>query len=69
MYLFRNINNYKDLNKKTNINNKYNVDYLYLKQNEYLDNFMKNLNINDIYINIIKLKNASHIFPIVYVLK
>ena len=43
--------------------------YLYLKKNEYLDNFMKNITDEKLYINIIKLKKtASHIFPIVYVL-
>jgi len=43
--------------------------YLYLKKNDYLDNFMKDFTDEKIYINIIKLKKtASHIFPIVYVL-
>jgi hypothetical protein len=43
--------------------------YLYLKQNNYLDNFMKDYNRDKLHINIIKLKKtASHIFPIVYVL-
>ena len=43
--------------------------YLYLKKNDYLDNFMKDFTGEKLYINIIKLKKtASHIFPIVYVL-
>lgn len=43
--------------------------YLYLKKNDYLDNFLENFKSDKIYINIIKLKKtASHIFPIVYVL-
>jgi hypothetical protein len=63
-FLIKHIFNYKGV-LHTN-GSKY---YLYLKKNEYLDNFMKDFTDNKLYINIIKLKKtASHIFPIVYVL-
>ena len=63
-YLIKHIFNYKGILHKNNSDY-----YLYLKKNDYLDNFMKNFTDEKIYINIIKLKKtASHIFPIVYVL-
>lgn len=68
-FLSKHIPNYKCI-----LHNSYNkqsqlINYLYLKKNNYLDNFMKKFSGNEIYINIIKLKkNASHTFPIVYVL-
>tara|TARA_B100001989_G_C24329877_1_gene359423 strand:+ start:258 stop:674 length:417 start_codon:yes stop_codon:yes gene_type:complete len=68
-FLTKHIPNYKCI-----LHNSYNkqfqlINYLYLKKNDYLDNFMKKFTGNEIYINIIKLKkNASHTFPIVYVL-
>lgn len=63
-FLIKHIFNYKGL-----LHNSNSGYYLYLKQNNYLDNFMKNFTDDNLYINIIKLKkNASHIFPIVYVL-
>jgi hypothetical protein len=69
VFLSKHIKNYKRI-----LHNSYDIDshltkYLYLKKNNYLDNFMKLFTSNEIYINIIKLKKtASHTFPIVYVL-
>ena len=69
-FLSKHIPNYKCI-----LHNSYNkqsqlINYLYLKKNNYLDNFMKKFTGNEIYINIIKLKKtASHTFPIVYMLK
>ena len=69
-FLSKHIPNYKCI-----LHNSYNkqsqlINYLYLKKNNYLDNFMKNFSGSEIYINIIKLKKtASHTFPIVYMLK
>lgn len=63
-FLIKNIFNYKGI-----LHEKDSEYYLYLKQNKYLDNFMKDFTDEKIYINIIKLKKtASRIFPIVYVL-
>lgn len=63
-FLIKNIFNYKGI-----LHENASEYYLYLKKNEYLDNFMKDFTDEKIYINIIKLKKtASHIFPIVYVL-
>ena len=63
-FLIKHIFNYKGI-----LHEKESEYYLYLKKNDYLDNFMKDFTDEKIYINIIKLKkNASHIFPIVYVL-
>ena len=63
-YLIKHIFNYKGILHENNSDY-----YLYLKKNDYLDNFMKNFTNEKIYINIIKLKKtASHIFPIVYIL-
>ena len=63
-FLIKNIFNYKGILHEND--SKY---YLYLKKNDYLDNFMDNFTDKKLYINIIKLKkSASHIFPIVYVL-
>ena len=63
-FLIKNIFNYKGILHENN--SEY---YLYLKKNDYLDNFMKDFTDEKLYINIIKLKKtASHIFPIVYVL-
>ena len=63
-FLIKHIFNYKGI-----LHNNDSGHYLYLKKNEYLDNFMKNFTDEKLYINIIKLKKtASHIFPIVYVL-
>jgi hypothetical protein len=63
-YLIKHIFNYKGL-----LHKKKSEHYLYLKKNEYLDNFLENFTGEKIHINIIKLKKtASHIFPIVYVL-
>ena len=63
-FLIKNIFNYKGILHENN--SEY---YLYLKKNDYLDNFMKDFRDEKLYINIIKLKKtASHIFPIVYVL-
>ena len=63
-FLTKNIFNYKGL--LHNNNSKY---YLYLKKNDYLDNFFENFTDKKIHINVIKLKKtASRIFPIVYVL-
>tara|TARA_B110000495_G_C22441869_1_gene277089 strand:+ start:24 stop:425 length:402 start_codon:yes stop_codon:yes gene_type:complete len=63
-FLIKHIFNYKGI-----LHNNNSGHYLYLKKNEYLDNFMKDFTDDKIYINIIKLKKtASHIFPIVYVL-
>ena len=62
-YLNKHIHNYKRL---VHVEGK--DHYLYLKQNNYLDDYIKNLKNNNITINIIKLKKtASHTFPIVYV--
>ena len=63
-YLSQNIHNYKRL---VHLDGK--EHYLYLKQNNYLDEYMNELTDDTIIINIIKLKKtASHTFPIVYVL-
>lgn len=63
-YLSQNIHNYKRL---VHLDGK--EHYLYLKQNNYLDEYMNELTEDTIIINIIKLKKtASHTFPIVYVL-
>jgi len=63
-FLIKNIFNYKGI-----LHEKDSEYYLYLKQNNYLDKFMKDFTDEKIYINIIKLKKtASRIFPIVYVL-
>ena len=63
-FLIKHIFNYKRILHKNN--SEY---YLFLKRNDYLDNFMKDFTDEKLYINIIKLKKtASHIFPIVYVL-
>ena len=63
-YLDYHIHNYKRLVHFEGKNN-----YLYLKRNNYLDDYIRNLKENKITINIIKLKKtASHTFPIVYVL-
>ena len=63
-YLSTFVSNYKCLLHENN--SEY---YIYLKKNDYLDSFMKELNDNELIINIIKLKKtASHTFPIVYVL-
>ena len=63
-FLIKNIFNYKGI-----LHEKESEYYLYLKKNDYLDNFMDNFTDKKLYINIIKLKkSASHIFPIVYVL-
>lgn len=63
-FLMKNIFNYKGILHEND--SEY---YLYLKKNDYLDNFMKDFRDEKLYINIIKLKKtASHIFPIVYVL-
>lgn len=63
-FLIKHIFNYKGI-----LHEKDSEYYLYLKQNKYLDNFMKDFTDEKIYINIIKLKKtASRIFPIVYVL-
>ena len=63
-YLSQNIHNYKRL---VHLDGK--DYYLYLKQNNYLDEYMNELTGDTITINIIKLKKtASHTFPIVYVL-
>jgi|TARA_B110000208_G_scaffold190551_1_gene254724 hypothetical protein len=65
-HLIKNINGYKGILQHAS-NGCY---YIYLKNNNYLDNFIKNKATDSrIHINIIKLKkNASHIFPIVYLL-
>tara|TARA_B100000900_G_C20009043_1_gene485035 strand:- start:96 stop:497 length:402 start_codon:yes stop_codon:yes gene_type:complete len=63
-FLIKHIFNYKGILHENN--SEY---YLYLKKNDYLDNFMKDFTNEKLYINIIKLKKtASYIFPIVYVL-
>jgi len=63
-HLIKHIKDYKGILHKAGTSY-----YLYLKQNNYLDNFMKDYNRDKLHINIIKLKKtASHIFPIVYVL-
>lgn len=63
-HLIKHIFNYKCI-----LHEKDSEYYLYLKKNDYLDNFMKDFTDKKLYINIIKLKKtASHIFPIVYVL-
>ena len=63
-FLIKNILNYKGI-----LHENGSEYYLYLKKNDYLDNFMKDFTDKKLYINIIKLKKtASHIFPIVYVL-
>ena len=63
-HLIKHILNYKGI-----LHEKDSEYYLYLKKNDYLDNFMKDFTDEKLYINIIKLKKtASHIFPIVYVL-
>lgn len=63
-YLIKHIFNYKGI-----LHENKSDYYLYLKKNDYLDNFMKDFTDEKLYINIIKLKKtASHIFPIVYVL-
>ena len=63
-FLIKQIFNYKGILHKKDYEY-----YLYLKKNDYLDNFMKDFTDEKIHINIIKLKKtASHIFPIVYVL-
>lgn len=63
-FLIKNIFNYNGI-----LHEKDSEYYLYLKQNKYLDNFMKDFTYEKLYINIIKLKKtASRIFPIVYVL-
>ena len=63
-YLSYHIHNYKKL-----VHHEGGDHYLYLKQNNYLDNYINGLKKDTITINIIKLKkNASHTFPIVYVL-
>lgn len=63
-FLIKHIFNYKRILHENN--SEY---YLFLKRNDYLDNFMKDFTDEKLYINIIKLKKtASHIFPIVYVL-
>jgi hypothetical protein len=72
-YLSKHINNYKSIlhtriDKNSDVESKLS-HYLFLKKNNYLDNFMKLFTGDEIYINIIKLKKtASHTFPIVYVL-
>ena len=70
-YLSNHIPNYKPLLYKQTIkiDSKEIKNYLYLKKNTYLRDFIDKLTLNEIYINIIKLKKtASHSFPIVYVL-
>lgn len=63
-YLSKHIHNYKRL-----VHLDGDEHYLYLKQNNYLDEYMNKLKDDTITINIIKLKKtASHTFPIVYVL-
>jgi len=64
-YLIKEIKGYKGILQYSGNNH-----YIYLKQNIFLDKFIKNTSDDSkIHINIIKLKkNASHIFPIVYVL-
>ena len=63
-HLSENIDNYKNMIHLDN-----DGYYIYLKQNNYLDTYIEQLKEDKITINIIKLKkNASHTFPIVYVL-
>ena len=63
-FLNKQIHNYKKL-----VHREGDHHYLYLKQNNYLDEYISNLQSDTITINIIKLKKtASHTFPIVYVL-
>lgn len=64
-FLSKNIKNYKSL-LHSNLEGEH---YIYLKKNNYLENYIKSMKDNNIIINIIKLKKtASHTFPIVYVL-
>lgn len=69
-YLSKHINSYSCILHNTYNKQSQLINYLYLKKNDYLDNYMQKFTGDEIYINIIKLKKtASHTFPIVYVLK
>lgn len=63
-YLMKHIKHYKCILHKNE-----DTYYLFLKKNDYLDDYMNKLNSSNITINIIKLKKTtSHTFPIIYVL-